>query len=51
MCGNAEVRWDLGFRPHAAQEFFLELQEKRCYRFWQGPTPLPGLPCGAQAAA
>ena len=48
---GTEVRWDLGLRPHAAQQFSLELQEKRWFNCWQGATPLPGLPCGAQAAA
>jgi hypothetical protein len=41
--GQATVRWDLGLKPHAVQEFWVELQEKRRYSKWVPATPLAPL--------
>ena len=41
--GEAAVRWDLGLKPHAGQEFWVELKEKRRYQKWVPATPLAPL--------
>ena len=43
--GEATVRWDLGLKPHAGQEFWVELKEKRQYQKWVPATPLAPLLC------
>ncbi len=40
LCGDAEVRWDLGLRPHGAQVFRNELQIRLRHICWQAATPL-----------
>ncbi len=41
--GDAEVRWDLGLNPHAAQVFRVELQENRSFTKWHPATPVAPL--------
>ena len=50
LCGNAEVRWDVGISPHAVQSFSIELGRQQPYRSWRNATPLQTCEVKAEVA-